>query len=242
MEKKFKTEQENATTASYKGSHRIILAGEAHTIAESLIKPVMTEVASCVLDEKSVEKLKSVSLSNNTVARRIDDIASNIETQLISTIRDCDAYALQLDESTDVAGLAILLVFMRYPFDKGIEDDLLLCKSLELRSTGNDMFNLIDNFMKAHDISWEKCILVYSDGAKSMTGKINGAVTKIKNVAKNCKSLHCIIHRYALVTKKMSPSLKKVLNEAIQIGNFIKSRPLQNRIFLSSCVSPWKDF
>ena len=37
MEKKFKTEQENATAASYKGSHRIILAGEAHTIAESLI-------------------------------------------------------------------------------------------------------------------------------------------------------------------------------------------------------------
>ena len=34
----------------------------------------------------------------------------------------------------------------------------------------------------------------------------------------------------------MSPSLKKVLEEAVQIVNFIKSRPLQNRI-LCSCVS-----
>ena len=108
---------------------------------------------------------------------------------------------------------------------------MICCFARVLRNTGNDMFNLIDDFMKAHNISWEKCILVYSDGAKSMTGKINGAATKIKNVAKNCKNLHCIIHRYALVTKRMSPSLKKVLNEAVQIGNFIKSRPLQNRIF-----------
>ena len=100
------------------------------------------------------------------VARRIDDTASNKETQLISRIRDCDAYALQLDESTNVAGLAILLVFVQHPFDKGIENNLLLSKSLELRSTGNDIFNVIDDFMKAHDISWEKCISVCSDGAK----------------------------------------------------------------------------
>ena len=237
MAKKFKTEQENATAASYKASYRIALAGEAHTIGESLIKPIMTDVASCVLDEESVEKLKTVSLSNNTVGRRIDDIPRNIETQLISRLRDCDAYALQLDESTDVAGLAILLVFVRYPFDKRIEDDLLICKSLELRTAGSDIFNAIDDFIKAHDISWEKCILVRSDGAKSMTRKLNGAVTKIKNVAKNCKSLHCIIHRYALVTKKMSPSLEKVLDEAVQIVNFIKSRPLQNRVFKQMCES-----
>ena len=71
-------------------------------------------------------------------AKKIDDIASTIETQLISRIRDCDAYALQLDESTDVARLAILLVFVRYLFNKRIEDDLLFGKSLELRSTGNE--------------------------------------------------------------------------------------------------------
>ena len=117
----------------YKASYRVVLAGETRTIPESLIKPVMAEVTSCVLDEESVEKLKSVFLFNNTVARRIDNILSNIETQLISRIRDCDAYALQLDESIDVAGLAILFIFVRCPFHKGIKDDLLLCKSSELR-------------------------------------------------------------------------------------------------------------
>ena len=97
-------------------------------------------VASCDLDKELGEKLKSVSWSNNMVARRIDDNLSNIETQLISRIHYCDAYALQLAKSTNVARLAILLVFMQYLFDKGIKDNLLLCKSLELRSTGNDIF------------------------------------------------------------------------------------------------------
>ena len=55
MAKKFKTKPEKATAASYKTSYRIALAGKAHTIAESLIKPVMTEFASSVFDEKSVK-------------------------------------------------------------------------------------------------------------------------------------------------------------------------------------------
>ena len=107
-------------------------------------------------------------LDNNTVARRIDDIASNVETQLISRIRDCDGYESQLDESTNIAILAILLVFVRYPFDKGIEDDLLLYKSLEVHSTGNDTFNVIDDFVKAHDTTWEKCVLVCNNESKTM--------------------------------------------------------------------------
>ena len=61
-------------------------------------------------------------------------------------------------------------------------------KVLELRSTENDIFNVLDKFMKAYDINWEKCISICSDGARSMTGKINDAVTTIKNVAKKYKS------------------------------------------------------
>ena len=82
MKKMFKTKQENRTAASYKASYHTALAGEVDTIAELLIKSVMTDIASFVLVEVSVEKLKSVFLSNNTVARRIDKITGNIEMQL----------------------------------------------------------------------------------------------------------------------------------------------------------------
>ncbi|GBO15784.1 Zinc finger BED domain-containing protein 5 [Araneus ventricosus] len=146
----------------------------------------------------------------------------------------CNPYALQLDESTDVAGIAIFLVFVRYDFNKKIED-LLLCESVNIDTTGENIFNCIDNFMTTHEINWGKCIEVCSDGAKAMTGKVRGVVARIKNVAKNCNSTHCILHRYALVTKKISATFKSVLDEAVKIINFIKSKPLQSRIFKAMC-------
>jgi len=72
----------------------------------------------CMLDdEEAGEKIDMVPLSNNTVARRIQDLADDIQNELISRLHLCDAYSLQLDESTDVAGLAVLLVFVRYNFE-----------------------------------------------------------------------------------------------------------------------------
>ena len=59
-----------------------------------------------------------MSLAYNTVTRRIVDIAEDIEYELISQLHACDAYALQMDESTDVARLVIALVSARYDIKK----------------------------------------------------------------------------------------------------------------------------
>lgn len=134
-------------------------------------------------------------------------MANDIKRELISRLRACVAYALQLDESIDIAGLAILLVFVRYDFKKNIAEDLLLCESVKINTTGQNIFTCIDNFMTTHEINWRKCIEVCSDGAKAMRGKVGGAVTRIKNDAQNCNSNLCILHKYALVTKKVSITL-----------------------------------
>ncbi|GBM23703.1 Zinc finger BED domain-containing protein 5 [Araneus ventricosus] len=144
-EKKIKTDNQKITEASYKVSYRIALAGEAHVIVESLIKPCVQDIVSCVLGESYSKQVESVSLSNNTVKKRINDIADDIELELVSRLQACSAYALQLDESIDVVGLAILLVFVRHDFNKKIEEDLLLCESVNINTTGENIFNCIDN-------------------------------------------------------------------------------------------------
>uniref|UniRef100_K7FPI3 BED-type domain-containing protein n=1 Tax=Pelodiscus sinensis TaxID=13735 RepID=K7FPI3_PELSI len=194
MSKIAKSDNENATEASYKVSYRISLAEEAHTIGESLIKPCAKDIVMCMLDQESSKKVEAVPLSNNTVTCRIHDLAADIKKELIFRLHLCDAYALQLDESTDVAGLAVLLVFVRYNFNSSIEEDLLLCEFLQTNTTGENI-----------------------------------------NVAPNCTSSHCILHRHALVVKNISPSLKNVLDEAVQIINYIKTRPLQSRLFKIMC-------
>ncbi len=107
-----------------------------------------------VFNEDSVQKAEPLSLSNNTVSRRISNITNDIQTELISRLRVYNAYVLQLDESRDVAGFAILLVFVKHDFNTKIED-LFFCRGLKLHSTGNYIFNLIDNFMKTYDIGWK---------------------------------------------------------------------------------------
>ena len=52
-----------------------------------------------------------------------------------------------MDKSTDVEGLAVLLVFVRYTYDKSIEEDLLMCAYLHGQTTGEDIFNCINDYI-----------------------------------------------------------------------------------------------
>nr|XP_039269982.1 zinc finger BED domain-containing protein 5-like [Styela clava] len=133
---------------SYLVSQRIAMAGEAHTIAEKLIKPSILDAVKILLGESESKKLESIPLSNNTI-----------------------------DESTDVAGLAVLLAFVRYAYEGDIQEDLLMCKTLPTYTTGEEIFRALDSFMNENEITWGKCMGVCTDGAKSMTGSVKGVVT-----------------------------------------------------------------
>jgi len=62
---------EKASETSYSVSYRIALAGEAHTVAETLLKQCAVQMAPCVHGEQTKKKLETGHLSNNTVKPRI---------------------------------------------------------------------------------------------------------------------------------------------------------------------------
>jgi hypothetical protein len=68
-----------------------------------------------------------------------------------------------------------------------------------------------------------------------MTVKHAGFVARTKEVATNVSWTHCGIHRQALASKCMPQGLKGVLDNTVQIVNFIKSRPTNSRIFQALC-------
>ena len=62
-------------------------------------------------------------------------------------------FSLRRDESTDIAGSAVLLIFVWYNYESQIED-LLMCKPLESRrTTGEAIFNIIDSLMEKNPAS-----------------------------------------------------------------------------------------
>ncbi len=61
-----------ATVASYRVALRIAKAGKAHTIGDMLILPAAKDLCSVML---AASKINSVPLSDNTISRRISDMA-----------------------------------------------------------------------------------------------------------------------------------------------------------------------
>uniref|UniRef100_A0A8C4X858 HAT C-terminal dimerisation domain-containing protein n=1 Tax=Erpetoichthys calabaricus TaxID=27687 RepID=A0A8C4X858_ERPCA len=155
--------------------------------------------------EKEVKEIERIPLSNNTVARRIDEMAEWAEDELIRRVVCSKYYTLQLDESTDVQGLSQLLVFVRYIWQNDAHEDILFCKPIS-RGTAEEIFN--------------NCFGICTDGARAIPCAL---------------WTHCSLHREALVSKALPNDFKTVLNTAVKIVNYIKTKPLQARLFQKLC-------
>lgn len=79
-----------------------------------------------------------------------------------------DSFSLQLDESTDVSGNAQLVAFVRYVRTDGIYEHILFCKTLEGKTTGEDIFNAVNTFFCENGLSWKSCSSICMDAAASM--------------------------------------------------------------------------
>lgn len=58
-----------------------------------------------------------------------------------------------------------------------------MCEYLQEKTTGEDIFNCINNYITKHEIEWKRCTDICTDGAQAMVGKMKGVVTRILQVA-----------------------------------------------------------
>ena len=164
--------------------------------------PVMKEVVKIMIGEKESKKLNAISLSNSTVKRRITDMSDDVLEQILTHVKVSPFYSIQLDESTDIAGLPQLFVFIRYINNGAVSEDLLFCKALKLHTKGEDIFQCLNDFFTEHSIPWEKCAGICTDGAAACTGFKSGVVKRIKDKVPDAEWTHCFLHREALCAKK----------------------------------------
>ena len=118
---------------------------------------------------------------------------------------------------------------------------MLFCLALEGKCTGDDIFMALDKKLHELELSWDRCVGICTDGAGAMLGKKKGLKAKVHNVAPHIRFTRCIIHREALACKAIVPELKTVFDTAVKIVNYIKSRPLNARLFASLCKDMGSD-
>ena len=143
--------------AGVRASYEVARKKKSHTLGEELILPCCKNIISLVFGEEVVEKLTSVSLSNNTIFRRITDMSFNILNQVVEKIKKSTfgMYAIQLDETTDITNLAQLCCYVRYTYNGEFEDEFLFCDDLKSRTTAKDIFEKVSNFFEEHDLDWQ---------------------------------------------------------------------------------------
>ena len=67
-------------------------------------------------------------------------------------------------------------------------------------------------------------------------GRHNGVLKLLKNDNPSIMTVHCIIHRESLAAAAISCELDQLLKQVVSVINWIKSRPLNERLFKQLCV------
>ena len=82
-------QQENGALvqASYEVALEIAKNKKPHTIRESLIKPCLLKTVKILLGESSAAKIRQISLSNDTIQRRISAMSEDVKEQVINEIK-----------------------------------------------------------------------------------------------------------------------------------------------------------
>ena len=144
--------KENALRASYLLANRITKAKKPFTIGEELIFPTTTDVCREILGDPAAQEIAHVPLSAST-----EEIAEDIDTQLLQRINALQWHALHVDESTDIDNKAILLVYMRCLYQKDAHEDLVCALCLPTNTTGREIFKSLDGCISGQ-LKWSFCV------------------------------------------------------------------------------------
>lgn len=230
------TATDAALEASFKIAELIAQKMKPHTIAEELIGPACDIIVQTVLGQDARNQIIKVPLSNNTISRRISRMSANINEQVMEKLRSHKLFALQVDESTDITDKAQLIGFIRFIEADDICEQFLFCRTLDITTTGQDIFESVTSFFNEHNLSWKECCGLCTDGAPSMSGRYKGFSARVLKENPSIITTHCFLHREALVAKTCGEELTTVLNQTVKMVNYIKSRPLKCRVFEKLCL------
>ncbi len=189
--------------ASYILAYQILKNKRPFTDAD-FVKECSIKIAETIGESGTASKLQKIPSSRRTISRRCKEIGVYFEKELHKLIESSVFVSIQLDESTDVTGLAELLIFVRMVFDNfECQEELLDLVAMTGNTRGSDFFDALDDVVWRFKIK-DKISLICTDGCPAMLGEKDGLVGLLKQNGYKCQCLHCLIHRFSLASKVMN--------------------------------------
>jgi hypothetical protein len=131
------------------------------TEGEDLIKPSLRIVGQH-LGEKATKFIDGLALSDNTIMRRVEDMATDVSEQLVEKQNTIKFFSLALDGSTDATDTPQLGIFGRFvDEDLNISEELLGVVGMEGKTRGIDIFEAVNKCAVDMKLDWTKLESVY---------------------------------------------------------------------------------
>lgn len=165
-----------------------------------------------------VKNFETVSLSHQTIQRRVVDMGNQVEKKTVDLIQKCAYFSLYLDESTDQTDVSQLLIFVRYTQEDFLtREELLDIRPLHGTTKRKDVYSALKKSIEKNG-GLEKCSAIITDGAPAMVGDKSGLVGLLRQDGMTCPAIHCIIHQSALRGKSIKQSeVLKLIVKSINI-------------------------
>ena len=223
-----------------------IIAKKSNPFSDGeFIKECFVQVVDVFCPDKK-ETFAKISLSRQTIARRVEELGNSIEESLMAKARNFSSYSLALDESTDIRSTAQLAIFIRGVDDYfEITEELAAIVSIKDTTRGSDLLEGVMATIKHLGLSLSKLLRITTDGAPSMIGRQQGLGNLLQLEANKVGNdsvmrFHCIIHQENLCAKSLK--MQSVMSIVIKTVNFIRSKGLRRREFQELLHSIDADF
>ena len=134
--------QTTSTVASYEIALLLLKKSKSFRDGE-LVKQCAIKMAHVSGEDKVARKFETVSLSHQTIARRVSDLGKRVSSKLKSIVGNCIYFSLALDESTYICDTSELLihVFIRTVDENFIvKEELIIVCSLNEGTMGSNIY------------------------------------------------------------------------------------------------------
>ena len=174
------TISEKVVKVSYRVAELIAKEKQPHTLAEKVILPACKIIIEEMIGPNAVKDAAKLPLSDNTIARRIEDMSVDIENNILEIVRISVRFALQVNESTDISGHAQLLANVRFIDGDAIRENFYFASNCLLTQQEKEIFRVTSDCFEKKELEWKNCKSICTDGAAALVGRYKGFVSRIR--------------------------------------------------------------
>jgi hypothetical protein len=201
-------QSESLVKASYAVAEIIAKKSKPFSGGE-FVKECLESVANIICPGKKVQFAK-LSLLRQTVACRIDELATSVGETLKCRATNFEFYSLALNESCDASDTAQLAILLRgADKDFNITEELAALVPLKGTTKANDLMGGVTETLNPLGLKYTNLSGVTTDGTPAFAGKREGLVKLLQAEGAKAGNIsvmqyHCLIHQENLCAKSLN--------------------------------------